>query len=156
MAGYWARERRCSAIAIALIMIWAAFAVFWTTRNVVFKAVPLFRTFYGETGWERIRLVNPNLFPALDAIRKRTPEDARVLLVLGAPQANSSNPAFGVQDQRWVYFRLKYYLVPRSIYLFDGVGRTTQDIVAACRENHLGYYLIYARGQEPLLKRVGE
>ncbi|MDY6950993.1 MAG: hypothetical protein SWE60_05740 [Thermodesulfobacteriota bacterium] len=155
MAGRWAIERKCSAIVIALIIIWAAFAVLWISRNVAYKAVPLFQTFYGKTESERIRLVNPSLFSALDAIRKGTPEDAKILLVLRGAQADASNPAFGVKDQRWVYFRLKYYLVPRSIYLFDGAGRTTQDIVAACKRNGMGYYLIYSKGQKPLLKQVG-
>lgn len=136
-------------------MMWVAFAVLWTARNVVCKAVPLFQTFYGKTDSERIRLVNPDLFPSVATIRKRTPRDARILLVFALPQSDSSHTNFGVKDYRWVYFRLKYYLVPRTIYFYDAPDKNIEDVVALCRKREIGYYMIYSRGQTPLLRRVG-
>jgi hypothetical protein len=153
-AGRWTAEGKRASIVLFLFIIWIPFALLWTGRNIVLKLLPSYHTYYGKTESERIRLVSPSIFPAIEMVEKKTSEDARILIVLPRGERDPKLLDFGVRDYRWTYFRLKYYLSPRSIYLYDGDDKNIQDVIAFCKKRDIGYYMVYGEGKTAKLERV--
>jgi len=153
-AGRWAAERKRATVVLSLFIIWIPFALLWTGRNIVLKLLPSYHTYYGKTESERIRLVSPGIFPAIEMVDQETSEDARILVVLPRGERDPKLLDFGVRDYRWTYFRLKYYLSPRSIYLYDEDDKNLQDVIALCRKKGIDYYMVYGKGKTAKLEQV--